>query len=219
MRPSRACMLAGVIGGAAAFCFAFLAPLPVPFPGATLVAAAALAFLGTLALAAWMPTGWLWYDAERLAQAFAARHDLGEEATKAALAAIVEAHDRAAMLRQAAPDFQEDLRANVTRAADRLDAVARDVFYTPKGLSRVRSLLTRSALIEEATLAHADLRKRTSEDDPTAAASRESLWSATQALEEAFAALDLSAERKLLDQVETASSVAETLLAPRARLR
>lgn len=215
MSPLFRTLIAGGIGAAAAVALVVALPMPVPFDGATVVISAVLAFLLTLSLTAWMPVGWLWTDSERIRKAFQAHHGLSSLGTDNALDAITQAHNRASMLRAAAVQFHTDLRQPVIAAADRLDASAREIFYTPSRLSALRQILARSELIEDATRAHKALRARTQEDDTTARLSREQLMAALSAMEAAFAASDLSVARGHLEQVKVASSVAETLFAPR----
>ncbi|MEM8916965.1 MAG: hypothetical protein AAGC83_14080 [Pseudomonadota bacterium] len=215
MSPRIGLFTAGFLGSVLGIAFVELAPMPIFFPGSIIVLAAIMAGLLTLCLLAWMPERWLWTDAERLAKAFQAHHGLTDISADFALAAITEAHHRAESLRSNAVNFHEELKPHVMSAADRLDASAREIFYDPKRIRALRSILTRSELIEEATLAHRALRKRAQTNDSTVAQSREALLGALQALQDAFAASDLRAAKGHLEQVETASSVAEALLSPR----
>ena len=77
----------------------------------------------------------------------------------------------------------------------------------------LRAVLIRSELIEDAATAHAKLLKRGA--TLTEEASRAKLFTAVDALSAAFDETDLLAARGLLEEVETASDVAETLLKPR----
>lgn len=208
--------IAAGLAALASAVFALTFRLPLPFPGFAAVAAAALAALGTLALVAWMPRRWLWTEAERLRFAFQARHGLGGVAAQGALETITAAHTRAMSLRQAAQAMREDVAEEVGALADRLDAAAREIFYVPDRRRALATVLNRSELIEEAAQAHAALRGRNQAE--TEAASREKLRTAMAALKGAFDQTDLLAAQGLLQEVEVASDVAETLLAPRRRL-
>ncbi|MEM8803589.1 MAG: hypothetical protein AAGF55_13740 [Pseudomonadota bacterium] len=190
--------------------------MPLPFPGFAVVAAAGLAFLGTLSLVAWMPRGWVWTEAEQLRHAFQARHGGTDFAIDNALEAITTAHGRAGALRQAATAMRDDTAEKVGAVADRMDAAAREIFYAPDRHRDLRAILIRSELIEDAAKAHAALRRR--KQDATEDASRQKLLSAVESLKAAFDQTDLLAARGLLAEVEAASDVAETVLKPRRNL-
>ncbi|MEM6306787.1 MAG: hypothetical protein AAF701_02220 [Pseudomonadota bacterium] len=132
--------------------------LPLPFPGFAAVVAGVLAGLTTLTLIAWMPQRWVWSDREILRLAFQAQHNLAARSADNALTAIVDTHDRANRLRLAAKVMRDDMATEVTQAADRLDAAARDIFYTPSRLRALQTVLVRSQLIDDAATAHARLR-------------------------------------------------------------
>lgn len=208
-------VLAGLLAVVAAVTFVALAPLPLVFPGSSLVLAALLAGMATVSFAAWMPEHWLWSEDERLAHAFKSHHALTAQSAETALSAISEAHRRAENLRSAAQGFHPDLKPAVLSAADRLDASAREIFYDPSRLRALRAIVNRSELIEDATRAHKALRARSKGQGATLTQSRETLLSALGALEEAFATSDLRVGKGHFDQVKIASSVAETLLRPR----
>ncbi len=220
MTPTRSPYVAALIAAVLAVLVVTLLRLPAPFPGASLVFAGLLAVLFTLTLVAWFPVHWIWSDQERLTHAFKVRHGVGVATAESALSAITQSHARATLLRRAADGFQDDVRARTERAADRLDAAAREVFYDPARLSALRPLILRSELIEDAALSHRALRSRSkkAETDASVAASREKLTRGLDAMEAAFEASDLSAKRGLLEKVEVASGVAETLLKPRKSL-
>lgn len=198
--------------GAAAF--SWFVRLPLPFDGFAVVCAAGLAFVGTLALVAWMPARWIWTDAETLRMAFQARHGLTGEAAQMSLEAITTAHARADVLRRAAAVMRDDMAEKVTGVADRLDTAAREIFYVPDRRRAMRAVLLRSDLIVEAATAHAKLRGRKQAE--TEEASRAKLTAAVDALDAAFDQTDLLAARGLLAQVGVASDVAERLLTPRS---
>ena len=197
--------------------FAWAVRLPLPFEGFAAVAAASLAFLGTLTLIAWMPRGWVWTEAEQLRQAFQARHGVSDYAAGSALEAITSAHDRASALRDAASVMRDDVGEKVVAVADRMDAAAREIFYEPERHRDLRAVLIRSELIEDAAEAHAALRRRKHAE--TEDASRQKLIAAVDALDAAFDQTELLAARGLLAEVEAASDVAETVLKPRRTLK
>jgi len=163
-----------------------------------------------------MPRSWVWSEAERLRHAFQARHGLLEQAAGLALTTITGAHARATSLRQAASVMRDDISARVISVADRLDAAAREIFYTPDRQRDLRTVLVRSELIEEAATAHAALRRR--KHTATEDESRQKLAAAVDALNAAFEQTDLLAARGLLQEVEVASDVAERVLKPRTQL-
>ncbi len=204
---------AGILACAASATFAWFIRLPLPFEGFAAVAAAALAGLGTMSILAWMPSRWVWSDAEILRHAFQARHGISDYAAGSALDAITVAHQRANALRKSAEATRADVAEQVAGVADRLDAAAREIFYEPDRHRALRSVLIRSELIDDAARAHAALRQR--KQDATEQASREKLIAALGALDAAFDQTDLLAARGLLHEVEAASEVAETLLTPR----
>ncbi|MEL6465189.1 MAG: hypothetical protein AAFQ58_09495 [Pseudomonadota bacterium] len=196
--------------------FAWYVRLPLPFDGFAALAAAGLAFWATLTFVAWMPSRWVWTEAERLRHAFQARHNISDAAAGSALKAITTAHARANTLRAAASTMREDVADRVHALADRLDVAAREIFYAPQRQREISAVLIRSELIEDAALAHAKLRKRNQAE--TEDASRTKLIAAVDALDAAFDDSDLLAARDLLAEVEVASEVAETVLKPRRRI-
>ncbi|MEO0390706.1 MAG: hypothetical protein AAF218_07165 [Pseudomonadota bacterium] len=213
MSARTAPWLMAALAAVVAVAFALTVRLPLPFDGFAVLAAGAMAALGTLALCAWLPPQAMWTDAERLRLAFQARHGLGAASADQALATITTAHSRATTLRRAAGAMRGDMAAVITGLADRLDAAAREIFYIPDRQRGLRTVLTRSELIVDAATAHAALRARKSgavED-----ASRAKLKAAAEALDNAFDRSDLAAARGLLQEVEVASDVAERLLTPR----
>lgn len=208
---------AGLVAALLSAAFAWFVRLPMPFPGASVAAAAILAWLCTVTLVSWMPQKWVWSDAERLRHAFQARHGISDFAAGSALDAITTAHARANALRKAANAMREDVSEKINAVADRMDAAAREIFYTPDRHRNLRAVLIRSELIEDAASAHASLRQRNHE--ATQEASREKLLLAVDALESAFDQTDLLAARGLLAEVAAASEVAETILKPRRTLK
>ncbi|MEM7719845.1 MAG: hypothetical protein AAF222_11645 [Pseudomonadota bacterium] len=213
MKPGVSPWIAAFVAAVFGVGFAWVMRLPLPFDGFAAVAAAGLAFLGTLTLLAWMPTGWIWSEAEQLRQAFQARHGVSDYAAGSALEAITKAHTRATALRGAARTMREDVAERVSAVADRMDAAAREIFYSPDRQRDLRAVLIRSELIEDAAVAHAALRRR--DHAETEDASRQKLISAVEALDVAFDQTDLLAARGLLAEVEAASEVAESVLKPR----
>ena len=216
MSPRTSVILAAVIAAVLAAAFALGLRLPLPFDGFAVVAAAALAFVGTLALTAWMPASWVWSDAERLRLAFQARHGISDVAAGSARGDHT-AHDRARALRVSAGAMRQDMAEEVGAVADRLDAAAREIFYEPSNQRALRGVMVRSELIEEAASAHAALRQKA--DKAVEETSRAKLRTAVEALNAAFDATDLMAAKGLLREVEVASDVAERLLTPRRELQ
>ncbi|MEL6792806.1 MAG: hypothetical protein AAFP78_05085 [Pseudomonadota bacterium] len=215
MTPRAPLWITGLAAAVASAGFAWFMRLPLPFDGFAIVAAAGLAFLATLTLLALAPPAWIWSHGERLRHAFQARHDVPEEIAANALASITTAHDRARALRRHSGAMREDVAARVAAAADRMDAAAREIFYVPERQRELSAVLIRSELIEDAAAAHATLRSRDQAESEER--SRAKLIGALDALDAAFDEGDARAARKLLAEVETASEVAETLLAPRSR--
>ncbi|MEL7462695.1 MAG: hypothetical protein AAFN79_01410 [Pseudomonadota bacterium] len=215
MSPVARLWITGVVAAMASAGFAWFARLPLPFDGFAAVAAACLALLAVPTVLAWMPPKWVWTDAERLRHAFQARHDVPDEVADSALAAIGGAHDRATALRGAAAAMRNDVAERVVAIADRMDAAAREIFYAPDAQRELSAVLIRSELIEDAAAAHASLRGR--EQTESEDASRGKLLTAVDALDAAFDERERRTARKLLNEVETASEVAEALLKPRRR--
>ncbi|CUH79110.1 hypothetical protein TRM7557_02196 [Tritonibacter multivorans] len=212
MKPRLTLWICGLLAASAAAAFAWFMRLPLPFEGFAIVAAGGLAFVATLSLVAFAPSSWVWSEAERLRMAFQARHGLTGDTAENVLEAIERAHGRAKVLRKSAGKMRKDMAERVLGTADRFDAAARELFYTPDRLRDLRAVLIRSKLIEDAALAHATLRQRKQAE--TEDTSRQKLATAIDALEAAFDATDLMAARGLLAEVETSSGVAETLLRP-----
>lgn len=208
---------AGLLACLMATAFVFYVRLPLPFAGFSIVVASAMAALGTLTLVAFMPQRWVWSDIERLHHAFRARHGLSDAAAKAALDTVTTAHGRADALRHSAHAMRDDVGGTVRAVADRIDAAAREIFYSPNQQRALRTVLVRAELIESAADAHAKLRRRAPRE--TQDASRQQLLLAVKALDHAFDQTDLLAARGLLAEVETSSSVAEMVLKPRRPLQ
>lgn len=213
MTPSASPWVAALVAAVVCVAFAWAVRLPLPFDGFAAIAAAGLAFLGTLTLLAWMPTNWVWSEAEQLRHAFQARHGVSDYAAGSALEAITKAHTRATALRGAAQAMRDDVAERVLAVADRMDAAAREIFYSPDRQRDLRAVLIRSELIEDAARAHAALRRR--DQSETEEASRQKLIAAVDALDVAFDQTELLVARGLLAEVEAASEVAETVLKPR----
>lgn len=208
--------LSAVLAAVAAAGFAWFVRLPLPFDGFAVLAAAGLAFVGTLALVSWAPSDWLWSDTERLRYAFQARHGVSADGADAALLAVTQAHDHARTLRGSAAAMRDDMAEKVGVLADRLDAAAREIFYAPRQQRDLRAVLIRADLIVDAANAHAKLRAR--REETTETASRAKLNQAIDTLNSAFDDTNLMAARGLLEDVEVASDVAERVLAPRRPL-
>lgn len=216
---ARAPWILAMLAAAISVAFVLSVRMPPLAEGLQPAIAAGFAFLATFAVGLALPAHWLWSDTERLHHAFSARHGLSETRARLALDAITAAHDRAAALRRAAGEFATDLAAQTERAADTLDAAARDIFYDPETLATHRAALVRSELVEDAVRAHARLRDKARGDtiEPQVAASREKVSTALASLQEAFGAAEGRAADKLLTQVGVASDTAELLLRPRRR--
>jgi len=209
MTPKTAPFVAALIAALASLVFVLTIRLPLPFAGFTYLAGAALAGLGTLALIAWMPARWLW------SEAFSLQHGLSDQGAVNAISAVVTAHDRATAMRRDAAEFSGQIRARVEGVADRLDAAAREIFYQPDRLRASQRVLVRAELIEDAVSAHRKLRGSAAEDAAIAETSRAELTRALDALDSAFDEADITTAEGHLAAVETASEVAEMLLAPR----
>lgn len=194
--------------------FATTMRLPLPFVGFAAVAASAIAGTLTLSLTMLLPARWIWTDAERLRHAFAQRHKMSEQRSGNVLDAMTSAHARAENLRTNAALFAAPLAERAKEMADRLEDVARDLFYDPDTLSVHREALIRSELIEEAVLNHAVLRKRQrgQMNAPQVAQSRERVDAALTALQAAFDQNENRLADRLVQQVELSSETAETLL-------
>lgn len=218
MTPAQSPWVVALVVGLATLAFVALVRLPLPFPGFTAVAAACLALFGTLALGAWLPARLLWTDTERLTAAFKARHDIMDARAESALHAIAGAHSRAAVLREGAAEVAPELADRAAAMADRLDMAAREIFYDPGRLPALRAIITRSELISDAMETHRKLRARMGDSHQTTQ-SREKLIGALDALDQAFEASDVATAERLLAEVDAASTTAESLLAPRRRIR
>ncbi len=203
-------LLSALLCAGLAIAFALMQRLPLPFDNFAVLAAAGLAFLGTLSVTAWMPARWLWSDTELLTFDFCARHGITKDSAQTTLLAISGAHSRADALRRAAKVMRVDAADKINSLADRLDGAAREIFYSPDRLRSLRAILVRSELIEEAATAHAKLRRR--DDGPTADHSRARLLAAVEALEDALDHSDLMVAQGLLQKVDVASDVAERVL-------
>lgn len=214
MKPALFPWLVAVIVTVSAAGFALIARLPLPFDGFAAVAAALMAGMSTLSLTMMAPARWIWTDAERLRHAFAQRHNMSELRSENVLDAITAAHARADQFRNGAALFAAPLDQRTKEMADRLDDIARDLFYHPDALSVHRQALVRSELIEEAVLGHASLRKRGQSDvnAPQIAQSKDRVDAALISLEDAFDHNENRLADRLVQQVEISSATAEMLL-------
>lgn len=194
--------------------FAFLIRLPLPFDGFAALVAAGLAGGGTLALGLLAPASWIWTDTERLRHAFRVRHNISDLRTNLVFEAITLAHRRAQAMRSAADRFSEPLKTRTLTLADRMDAIAHEIFYDPQALSVHRESLIRSELIEDAVVTHSSLRLRSKADANAEqiGASRVKITAALDALEAAFDKNETRMADKLLQQVDVSSATAELLL-------
>lgn len=218
MKPSVLPWAALIVSVILAVGFALLVRLPLPFDGFATATAAVLAFGLTLVLGMLAPAHWIWTDAERLRHAFGLRHGLSDLRSGNVLSAITTAHGRADALRRAAANFQPPLDARTRAVADRMDAVARELFYDPDALSVHRESLIRTELIEEAVITHASLRLRGQSDINATqiAESRAKVDTALAALEEAFDRNENRLADQLLHKVDISSATAEMLLRRRS---
>lgn len=206
--------LVAVIAAVLSASFAIFLRLPLPFDGFAAVAAAVIACALTLSLTMMAPAGWIWTDAERLRHAFAQRHNMSELRSENVIDAMTSAHARADQLRKSAAMFAAPLDQRTKEMAERLEDIARDLFYHPDALSVHRQALVRSELIEEAVLSHASLRKRGHDDvnAPQIAQSRHRIDAALTSLEDAFNHNENRLADRLVQQVEISSATAEMLL-------
>lgn len=214
MKPALFSWLVATVVAVLAASFAIVLRLPLAFDGFAAVAAALIAGALTLSLTMMAPAGWIWTDAERLRHAFAQRHNMSELRSENVLDAITAAHARADQLRKGAALFATPLDQRTQEIADRLEDIARDLFYHPDALSVHRQALVRSELIEEAVLGHASLRKRGQDDvnAPQIAQSRDRVDAALTSIEEAFDHNENRLADRLVQQVEISSATAEMLL-------
>lgn len=214
MRPAVFTWLVAAGAAVLAAGFALTMRLPLPFDGFAALVAAVGAGTLTLSLTLLAPAGRIWTDAERLSHAFAQRHKMSTQRSALVLDAITAGHGRADQLRRNAALFAPPLEQRTREIADRLDEVARDLFYHPDALSVHREALVRSALIEEAVLGHAKLRGRgkTDVNAPQVAQSRARVDAALTALEQAFDQNESRLADRLVQQVELSSATAEMLL-------
>lgn len=204
-------VLVAVLAALAGALYGLLVPVPALFPLAEAVLPGLLTFGLALAALLALPDRLLWSDAARLVHGFRARHDTTPEAAAQALEAITKTHAQAERLRRASAGFRDDLKERTAAIADRLDEIARVVYYAPDRLRQVRQPLVRTDLVVEAAEAHGKLRELRSAG-PEVERSRERLFDTLASLDAALDAAELSEVRKALDRVEISSSVAETVL-------
>ena len=205
--------LAAVVAVGISVIFTLSVRLPLPFEGFAAVVAALLAGLSTLVFCLGAPARFLWSDTERLSHAFSLRHNVTGPRAAASLQAIAGAHGRADAIRAAAQDFAEPLKLRSELLADRIDGLAREMFYDPETIATHRTALVRTELIEQALETHAKLRRRTGEAQAAQLEdSRAKIGAALDALDEAFEAGTSRGADVLLEKIGTSSATAEMLL-------
>ena len=217
MNPTFAPWLAAALGVALATVAASTLRFPLPFPGFTAIASGLCATLASLAVLWAMPARWLYGEDELIAHAFRERHGVSELGADNALRALQRTHAHAVSLRKLAQGFKPDLQEKAGDVAARLDAAARRIFYEPRALRDLQSVLARSTLIEDLVRDHATLRTRIESagmGDTVAHAARERVSTALDALDGALRSVDVDTANRILTSIEIKSEVAETLLAP-----
>lgn len=204
-----------MVSGLAVAGFAVSVPLPnlsaAPDAMVLGVAGAAMA----LGLGYLIPERWLHSESARLSHAFKSHHGVSDDRAEVALRAVQSAHAAAMRLRRADNGFQDGLAKSAAEAADRLDEVARLVFYKPDELPKYQALVIRADSVIGAVEDHAKVRSR-AVDEAEVAASREMAQSGLQSL---HGALDASRQKEvaaILDRIEVNVATAETLLRPRS---
>ncbi len=186
--------------------------LPLWFPGSHVVVAVLLGLGLSLGALMMMPARWFHSEAALLRHAFDHLHGAQAGRYATALATVIDTHDRARRIRRIAPVTQDDIAALLGRTADRFDAIAKSLFYAPHELPRVQTVLARSELVVEAIETHGALRARADGKGKDVEASRAHLRSSIESLHAALDTVEARAITSLLEQVEVASSTAETLL-------
>ena len=188
-------------------------PLPRLFPGSDAVLWGVLAGLLALGLAMMLPDRHLHSPHARLLHAFRTRHGVGQGRAEHALETASEVHERADRLRAAAADLEPEAARRATAIADRLDGLARAVFYDPARLSAVQPVASRSELVVEAAEGVARLAREAGGDMATPRAA-DDLAAALDALAAAFDDLDRRRALGVAQDVSVASQTAELLLSP-----
>ncbi len=168
-----------------------------------------------LGLGLMLPETWLYSDAARLAHAFKEHHGVSGDRAEVALGAVGNAHSAAERLRAADTGFREDLSGQVALTADRLDEVARIIFYKPDQLPKYQALIIRAESVVDAIEDHGRLKAKAGSGDEVSA----SRGLALDGLESLQSALDASKSKEvaaILNRIEANVATAETLLRPRA---
>lgn len=203
-------LLAVVVVGAASL----FVKLPRAFDYSDPVIWGCVALALALGLGLMQPERWLYSETARLAHAFKEHHGVSDDRAEVALTAVAGAHDAASRLRSADNGFRDDLAEEVSEAADRLDDVARLVFYKPEELPKYQALIIRSESVVDAIEDHARLRARAvhaGEVDTSRNLALEGLTSLQ-------GAMDASVKREvatILNRIEANVATAEVLLRPR----
>lgn len=188
--------------------------LPSLFPYSDAVVLGVVALIVALGLGLMLPDAWIYSDAQRLAHAFKAHHGVSGDRAEVALGAVASAHDAATRLRTADNGFRDDLKMAAGQAADRLDDVARLIFYKPDQLPKYQALVIRAESVIDAVEDHARVRARAVEASEVAT-SRDLALSGLTSLQ---GALDASQQREvasILGRIEANVATAEMLLRPK----
>lgn len=188
--------------------------LPALFSYSDAVMLGAIAFGVALGLGLMLPEGWLYSDDERLSHAFKQYHGVSGDRADVALKAVASSHRAANRLRRADNGFREDLKSEVHGVADRLDDVARLIFYKPDELPKYQALIIRAESVIGAVEDHAKVRDRAVGE----AEIQTSRDMAQAGLESLLGALDASQQREvaaILGRIEANVATAEVLLRPR----
>ena len=192
--------------------------LPSVFAYSDPVLLGAAASLLALGVGMMLPEGWYYTDAERLAHAFRSYHGVSGDRAVVALKAVEAAHSAATRLRQADTGlrggFRDDLAAAADQSADRLDDVARLIFYKPDQLPKYQALIIRAESVIDAVEDHARLRMR-AQNEAEIATSRDLASAGLSSLTEALDASQQREVAQILERIEVNVSTAETLLRPR----
>jgi hypothetical protein len=214
--PNRVPMLPMVLALAvvlvAGLAFLTFVRLPLWFPGSHIAVAIVLGFGGALGTLMILPARWLHSEAALLRHAFDQLHGAQSGRYATALSTVIDTHDRARRVRRIAPGTQDDISALLLKTADRFDDLAKSLFYAPQELPKVQTVLSRSELVVEAIESHGALRARAGNEGKDVEASRAHLRSSIESLHAALDTVEARAITSLLEQVEVASSTAETLL-------
>lgn len=193
---------------------AFWLPLPSLFPYSDAAILGGAALFLALGLGLMLPDGWLHSETARLAHAFKEYHGVSGDRAEVALGAVQKAHDAATRLRVANNGFQADLAKDVAASADRLDDVARVVFYRPDVLPKYQALIIRAESVIEAIEDHAKVREKAvseSEIETSRGLVRDGLASLS-------GALDASQQKDvatILNRIEASVATADVLLRPK----